>query len=69
MLPWLRWPVLLVVVLFGLAVLYRVGPNRDRPHWQFISAGAVFAAIAWLGGSALLSWYLGNFAHYDATYG
>ena len=24
---------------------------------------------AWLAGSALLSWYLANFANYDATYG
>jgi membrane protein len=31
--------------------------------------GSVFAAFAWLAGSALLSWYLANFANYDATYG
>ena len=24
---------------------------------------------AWLAGSALFSWYLSSFAHYDATYG
>jgi membrane protein len=29
----------------------------------------VFAAIAWLGSSALLSWYLADFANYDVTYG
>ena len=29
----------------------------------------MFATLAWLGGSALLSWYLGRFANYDATYG
>jgi membrane protein len=34
-----------------------------------ISYGAVFTTLAWLGGSALLSWYLANFADYDATYG
>jgi membrane protein len=28
-----------------------------------------FAAVAWLSSSALLSWYLSNFANYDATYG
>ncbi len=27
----LRWPVLLVAVLFGLALLYRFGPSRDAP--------------------------------------
>ncbi|MBI1203375.1 MAG: YihY family inner membrane protein [Rhodopseudomonas sp.] len=69
LLPWLRWPALLVAVMFGLAVLYRFGPNRDNPRWQFVSAGALFSALAWLGGSALLSFYLGRFAHYDATYG
>ena len=31
--------------------------------------GSVTAAIAWLVGSGLLSWYLANFANYDATYG
>jgi len=29
----------------------------------------VFAAVTWLAGSALLSWYLSNFGNYTATYG
>lgn len=66
---WLRWPALLLLVMSGMAVLYRFGPNRDRARWQWVSIGAVFATFAWLGGSALLSWYLGQFANYDATYG
>jgi membrane protein len=65
----LRWPVLLGVVIFGLAVLYRFGPSRERPRWQWISVGSIFAAAAWLLSSALLSLYLSNFANYDATYG
>jgi membrane protein len=31
--------------------------------------GAIAAAILWLAGSALLSWYLSNYANYTATYG
>ena len=31
--------------------------------------GSVFAAVAWLISSALLSWYLASFADYNATYG
>ena len=65
----LRWPLLLCLVIFGLAVLYRFGPSRESPRWEWISVGSAFAAVAWLGGSALLSWYLANFANYDATYG
>jgi membrane protein len=64
-----RWPLLLLVVIFGLAVLYRYGPSRREPRWQWISVGSAFAAIAWLISSALLSWYLASFADYNATYG
>ena len=64
-----RWPVLLVLVIVGLALIYRFGPSRREARWQWLSVGSVFAAVAWLGSSALLSWYLGSFAHYDATYG
>jgi membrane protein len=65
----LRWPLLLVLVIFGLAVLYRFGPSREHPRWQWISVGSLVAAVAWLISSALLSWYLASFADYDATYG
>ena len=64
-----RWPILLLLVLCGLAVLYRYGPSRREPRWQWISLGSVLAAIAWLISSALLSWYLASFADYNATYG
>ncbi|MGK2923579.1 MAG: YihY/virulence factor BrkB family protein [Methyloceanibacter sp.] len=68
-LSWLRWPALLLVVLVALSVLYRYGPSRARARWRWLSVGAVFATVAWLLGSALFSWYLSNFANYDATYG
>ncbi|HUU25223.1 MAG TPA: YihY/virulence factor BrkB family protein [Methyloceanibacter sp.] len=68
-LSWLRWPALLLVVLIALAVLYRYGPSRENARWSWLSVGALFATIAWLVGSALFSWYLSNFANYDATYG
>jgi len=64
-----RWPLLTLVIILGLAVLYRYGPSRREPRWQWISVGSVVAAVAWLISSVLLSWYLANFAHYDATYG
>jgi membrane protein len=41
-----RWPFLLVIVILGLAVLYRCGPSRRKPRWQWISIGSVFAAGA-----------------------
>ena len=64
-----RWPVLFVILLVALAILYRFAPSRDAPRWQWLSLGAVTAAILWIAGSALLSWYLSKFANYSATYG
>jgi YihY family inner membrane protein len=43
--------------------------NRRRAKWRWISVGSIFAALAWLAVSSLFSWYLGNFANYNATYG
>ena len=65
----LRWPILLLGVLFGLACLYRYGPSRDKPQWRWVTWGSAIAAALWLGGSMLFSWYVASFGNYDATYG
>lgn len=64
-----RWPALAMMIMLGLAILYRFGPSRRSPKWKWISIGGVLATVAWLAGSAALSYYLANFAGYDATYG
>jgi membrane protein len=64
-----RWPVLYAGVIFALAVLYRYGPSRDNPQWQWITPGSVLAATVWIGGSMLFSWYVANFGNYNETYG
>jgi membrane protein len=69
LIAYLRWPVMFVLIIFGLAVLYRYGPSRRPAKWRWITFGSVVAALAWLAVSSLFSWYLGNFANYNATYG
>src|SRR3954454_5763791 len=64
-----RWPLLIAMMLLGLAVLYRYGPSRRSARWKWLSVGSVFATLTWLAGSALLSFYLSHYANYDATYG
>ena len=64
-----RWPVLLLILLIGLSLLYRYGPDRRAARWQWVSVGSVFAAVTWIGASFLFSWYLKSFANYNATYG
>jgi membrane protein len=65
----LRWPALLVVMMTGLALVYRFGPSRREAKWRWLSVGSAFASLAWLAGSLAFSWYLSNFANYNATYG
>jgi len=65
----LRWPALLILVMLGLAVLYRFGPSRREARWQWLSVGAAMATLLWLAASLLFSWYLSNVADYNATYG
>jgi membrane protein len=64
-----RWPLLLVILLVALGILYRFGPSRRAARWEWLSLGAIVAALLWIAGSALLSWYLSNFGNYNATYG
>jgi membrane protein len=64
-----RWPVLLVAILTGISLIYRFGPSRRPPKWRWLSWGAAIATIVWVGASWGFSFYLQNFANYNATYG
>jgi membrane protein len=64
-----KWPVMLVVVMFMLAVLYYASPNAKQPKMKWISPGAVVAVIVWIIASALFAFYVANFSSYNKTYG
>jgi membrane protein len=67
---WLgRWPAMLAVIMLALSILFRFGPSGGPRPWRLLSPGIVFAAFAWIAGSAGLSLYLSKFADYNATYG
>jgi membrane protein len=65
----LEWPLLIVVVMTGLAVLYRYAPDRHPPRWRWVSPGAIVATLLWLLGSVGFSVYVTHFNSYDKTYG
>lgn len=64
-----RWPVLLIGVVFGLSLIYRYGPSRDKAQWKWVTPGGIIAAVLWLIGSILFSWYVSSFGSYNETYG
>lgn len=65
----LEWPILIAVVLTGLAVLYRYAPDRHPPRWRWVSPGAIAATFLWLLGSIGFTVYVAHFNSYDKTYG
>jgi membrane protein len=64
-----RWPLLLVLIAFALTLIYRYGPSRTEPRWQWVTWGSAFASIAWIAASWLFSWYAANFGSFNKTYG
>jgi len=69
LLNWLRWPVLIGGFMIALAVMYRYAPSRNEPQWKWVTAGALFATLLWVAGSAAFSFYVSQFGSYDKTYG
>jgi membrane protein len=66
----LRWPILAVVMVFGLGLLYRFSTPGPSSGWLgIVTAGSVVATIGWLIVSALFAVYTANFASYSKTYG
>ncbi len=61
--------VLVLSLLTGLSLLYRYGPSRERPRWQWVTPGSLIATVLWVAASALFSLYVGHIASYDVAYG
>ncbi|MGH3915812.1 MAG: YihY/virulence factor BrkB family protein, partial [Pseudonocardiaceae bacterium] len=65
----IRWTLLIGVVLVGLAVMYRIAPNRDDARFRWVTPGALFAVFLWTLGSVAFSLYVNFFGSYNKTYG
>ena len=64
-----KWPVLLLVVVFIVALLYYTTPNVRQPRFRWVSVGALLAILTWVVVSAAFGFYVANFGSYDKTYG
>jgi membrane protein len=66
-----RWPVLAIVIVLGLALLYHLAVARPAKQARFrvVTPGAVAAMLLWLIASGLFAVYTANFASYSKTYG
>lgn len=65
----LRWLIGVGVVLLGIGMLYRYGPNRPGIRSRLVSPGSLIAVLLWALVSVGFSRYLENFANYNEVYG
>lgn len=65
----LRWILLWLFAVLGLAIVYRYAPSRDNAQWRWVTWGSVVASTLWLVASVLFSLYVRDFGSYGRTYG
>ena len=64
-----KWPIMLLVVVFLVAVLYYATPNVEQPKFRWVSVGAGLAIAVWVLASLAFGLYVANFGSYNKTYG
>ncbi|WP_375280565.1 YihY/virulence factor BrkB family protein [Pseudooctadecabacter sp.] len=64
-----RWSVVVLVMLAGLGIVYRYGPNRRGDRLGWFTPGAFLVVALWIAMSAVFSIYVANFGNYNEVYG
>ncbi|WP_234356362.1 YihY/virulence factor BrkB family protein [Blastococcus sp. Marseille-P5729] len=64
-----KWPVILLIVVFMIALLYYATPNVKQPKFRWMSLGAAIAILVWILASLGFGFYVANFGNYNKTYG
>lgn len=65
----LPWGAMFLLVILGIGILYRYGPNVKTPRTPIFTWGAFFATCLWGMASVAFSAYLGSFNSYNRIYG
>jgi membrane protein len=64
-----KWPAMILVVIFVVAILYYATPNVRQPRFRWISVGAAIGVVSWIIASVAFGFYVANFGNYNKTYG
>lgn len=65
----LPWAGMFSIIIIGIGIMYRFGPNVKSSRPSIFTWGALIAALTWAGASIGFSAYLGSFNSYNRIYG
>ncbi|MCQ0969335.1 YihY/virulence factor BrkB family protein (plasmid) [Paracoccus sp. TK19116] len=65
----LPWAAMFLIVIIGIGILFRYGPNVKTPRTPIFTWGALIGALLWATASVAFSAYLGSFNSYNRIYG
>lgn len=64
----IKWPIAMLIIYFIIKIVYVLAPD-DKIYSKTTTKGALFTTIGWTIATAIFSYYVANFAHYDVYYG
>jgi membrane protein len=65
----MQWTVIVILLLFSFASVYRFGPNLKDRRWQWSIPGAVVAIVLWVSSTLLFRIYDEHFSSSQRIYG
>ncbi|MFL6417289.1 MAG: YihY/virulence factor BrkB family protein [Bryobacteraceae bacterium] len=68
-LPALRWAIIVTLLLFSFALIYRYAPNLRDHQWRWSTPGALFALVWWIASTIGVRFYFEHVNDYHRAYG
>lgn len=65
----IQWAIIVVVMLFSFALVYRFGPNLKNRRWRWSIPGAAVAVVIWIISTLVLRAYQEHFTSTAKIYG
>ena len=65
----LSWPAAYGFSFTAIAIMYRYLPDHPRARPSFFNFGCTMAAMFWMVGSVVFTYYVKHFGSYNSTYG
>lgn len=64
----IKWPIAMIIIFFIIKLVYVLSPD-DKINSKTTTKGAIFTTIGFTISTAIFSFYVSNFSHYDVYYG